>query len=159
MISCLLTLISLSVWIGIFHRIVVCSLSTTVSGLCSYHMVCRCHDVLILANFPMDMWWCVVMSLNVFRLAQFWASRIDMISRFVKLATHSTQWVRAIFDNVAIAEPFCQALILCGNNQPLCFCFFATVREPLASSVEVYIWIFHSFGVFPMKCLVFPPCR
>ena len=33
MISGLLALISLSVWIGIFHRIVACSFSTTVSGL------------------------------------------------------------------------------------------------------------------------------
>ena len=40
------------------------------------------------------------MSLNAFRLRQFWASRYDMIRRFVKLiATHSTQWVGAIFDD------------------------------------------------------------
>ena len=32
-------------------------------------------------------------SLNVFRLRQFWASRYDIINRFFKLATHSTQWV------------------------------------------------------------------
>ena len=99
------------------------------------------------------------MSLNVFRLGRFWTSRYDMSNRFVKLATHSTQWVRAIFDNVPMVEPFFQDLILFGNNQPLSFRFLATIHEPLVSSSEVYMWVFHSFGVFPMKCLVFPPCQ
>ena len=38
-------------------------------------------------------------SLNVFRLRQFRASRYDINNRFVKLATHSTHWVGAIFDD------------------------------------------------------------
>ena len=32
--------------------------------------VCRCHDVIIPAHLPMDIWCCVIMSLNVFRLRQ-----------------------------------------------------------------------------------------